>query len=121
MGDLPDDVGRHPGERLDALERVRLDRGGVGVEARRRALDDSRLCSPAWMISRAMPLASATSLPTLRPSHASAHCADDVRRGSTAYILAPLWIALRTWWKKIGWASRAFDPHSRITSVSWIS
>ena len=54
------------------------------------------------MISRAMPLDSATSLPTLSPSHVSAHSAEVVRRGSTTYSLAPPWIALRTWWKKIG-------------------
>ena len=79
---------------------------------------NSRLCSPAWMISRAIPFASATSLPTLRPSHASAHCAVVVRRGSMANMRAPLWIAFNTWWKKIGCASRALEPQSRITSVS---
>ena len=73
------------------------------------------------MISRAMPFASATSLPTLSPSHVSAHCALVVRRGSTAYMRAPAWIAFSTWWKKIGCASRAFDPQSRITSVSCTS
>ena len=35
------------------------------------------------MISRPIALASAMSVPTSRPSHASAHCAVDVRRGST--------------------------------------
>jgi hypothetical protein len=29
-----------------------------------------------------------------------------------------LWIALSTWWKKIGCVSRAFDPHSTIKSAS---
>ena len=82
---------------------------------------NSRLCSPAWMISRAIAFASATSLPTLRPSHVSAHCADVVRRGSIAYMRAPLWIAFSTWWKKIGCASRALEPQSRITSVSCTS
>jgi hypothetical protein len=24
---------------------------------------------------------------------------------------------LRTWWKKMGCASRAFEPHNRMTSV----
>ena len=57
---------------------------------------------PGMMISRAMALASAMSVPTCSPSHTSAHWADDVRRGSTAYIRAPLWIPFSTWWKKIG-------------------
>ena len=73
------------------------------------------------MISRAMPLASAMSLPTLSPSHVSAHWALEVRRGSTAYMRAPAWMAFSTWWKKIGCASRAFEPQSRITSVSCTS
>ncbi len=73
------------------------------------------------MISRAIAFARPTSLPTFSPSQASAHCALVVRRGSTANIWAPPWIAFRMWWKKIGWASRALDPQSRITSVSSIS
>ena len=68
-----------------------------------------------------MALARAMSLPTLSPSQVSAHCADVVRRGSMAYMCAPAWIALSMWWKKMGCASRAFDPHSRITSVSCTS
>jgi hypothetical protein len=32
-----------------------------------------------------------------------------------------LWIPLRTWWKKMGWVSRALDPQRRMTSVSSIS
>ena len=46
------------------------------------------------MISRAIALASAMSLPTSSPSQTSAHSADDVRRGSTAYSRAPLADAL---------------------------
>ena len=38
---------------------------------------------PAWMISRAIVWASAMSVPTSSPSQPSAHCADEVRRGST--------------------------------------
>ena len=74
-------------------------------------------CNPAWMISRPMALASAMSVPTDSPSQRSANLAEDVRRGSMAYIRAPLRRPLRTWWKKIGWASRAFEPHSRMTSA----
>ena len=48
------------------------------------------LVRPAWMISRARVLDSATSEPTLSPNHKSAHCAVSERRGSTVYILAPL-------------------------------
>jgi len=70
------------------------------------------------MISRAIVLASAMSVPTSRPSQASAHCAELVRRGSTTYSDAPRWIALRTWWKKIGCDSRAFDPHRISRSLS---
>ena len=36
-----------------------------------------------------------------------------VRRGSTAYIARPLRIPFSTWWKKIGCASRAFEPQRR--------
>ncbi len=73
------------------------------------------------MISRPTVLAMATSDPTSRPSHASANLAELVRRGSTAYIRAPLRSPFSRWWKKIGWASRAFDPQSRMTSASSIS
>ena len=61
------------------------------------------------------------SVPTSRPSQRSAHCAEVVRRGSTTYMRAPLWTPFSTWWKKIGWVSRAFDPHMTMTSVSSIS
>ena len=70
------------------------------------------------MISRAMALASAMSLPTSRPSQPSAHSADEVRRGSTAYSRAPLRTPLSRWWKKIGCVSRALLPHRTIRSVS---
>ena len=73
------------------------------------------------MISRPTALASAMSEPTSRPSHASAQRAELVRRGSIAYSRAPLWMPLSRWWKKIGCVSRAFDPQSRMTSVSSIS
>jgi hypothetical protein len=36
-----------------------------------------------------MAFASAMSVPTLSPSQASPHAADDVRRGSTTYSFAP--------------------------------
>ena len=70
------------------------------------------------MISLAIALASEMSLPTWMPSQASAHWAVDDRRGSIAYILAPLRMPLRTWWKKIGCASRAFEPHMTMRSAS---
>jgi hypothetical protein len=76
------------------------------------------LARPAWMISRATVLDSAMSVPTSRPSHASAHCAELVRRGSTTYRAAPRWTAFRRWWKKIGCDSRAFEPHRISRSVS---
>src|ERR1051326_7303785 len=79
---------------------------------------NSRLASPAWMISRAIPFASEMSEPTSRPSQTSAPSADDVRRGSTAYSRAPLRTPRRRWWKKIGCVSRAFEPQSTIRSVS---
>ena len=81
----------------------------------------SSLVNPAWMISRATPLANAMSEPTSMPSHTSANLADDVRRGSTQNIWAPLSMPFIRWWKKIGWASRAFEPHRTMTSVSSIS
>ena len=61
-----------------------------------------RLCRPAWMISRAIVFERATSEPTSRPSQRSAHCAEDVRRGSTTTSRAPLCTPFRRWWKKIG-------------------
>src|SRR5687768_14998078 len=73
------------------------------------------------MITRPMALASAMSLPTRSPSHVSAHAAVAVRRGSITYMRAPLRTPLSTWWKKIGWASRAFEPQRKITSVFSIS
>src|SRR5437588_7136326 len=69
------------------------------------------------MMTRAMALASAMSVPTLRPSQTSAHAAEVVRRGSTTCRLAPFWIPLRRWWNQIGWASRAFDPQRKTKSV----
>src|SRR5262249_55057717 len=72
---------------------------------------------PANMISRAMALASAMSVPTLSPSHTSAHAADEVRRGSTTYSRAPFWIPFNRWWNQIGWASRAFEPQRKTKSV----
>jgi hypothetical protein len=70
------------------------------------------------MISRATVLASAMSVPTSSPAQTSAHFAEEVRRGSTAYSFAPLRMPFRTWWKKIGCVSRAFDPQRRMQFVS---
>src|SRR5215207_2348272 len=77
-----------------------------------------RSSRPAAMISRAIAFARAISDPTSSPSQLSAHSADEVRRGSIAYRRAPLWTALRTWWKKIGCVSRALLPQRTIRSVS---
>lgn len=76
---------------------------------------------PAWMISRPIACAIGMSVPTFRPSQLSAHSAVDVRRGSTAYMRAPLWTPFRTCWKKIGCAKRALEPHITMTSVCSIS
>ena len=70
------------------------------------------------MISRADAFASAMSVPTSSPSHRSAHCADAVRRGSTTTSFAPRCTAFSRWWKKIGCASRAFEPQSTIRSAA---
>ena len=70
------------------------------------------------MISRPTAFARAMSDPTSRPSQTSAHSAELVRRGSTAYRRAPLCTPLRRWWKKIGCVSRALLPQSTIRSVS---
>ena len=77
--------------------------------------------SPATTISRPIALASAMSDPTSIPSHRSAHCAEVVLRGSTTIRRAPFRTPLRMWWKKIGWVSRAFEPHSKMRSVFSIS
>jgi hypothetical protein len=82
---------------------------------------NSLFSRPAAMISRATALASAMSEPTSIPSQPSAHSADDVRRGSTAYSRAPLLTPFSRWWKKIGWVSRAFEPHRTMRSVFSIS
>ena len=76
------------------------------------------LVSPAWMISRAIVFDRAMSVPTSSPIQVSAHCAEPVRRGSRTYSCAPLCTALRTWWKKIGCVSRAFEPQRISRSVS---
>src|SRR4051794_23032130 len=68
------------------------------------------------MISRAIVSARAMSEPTSMPSHRSAHSAVDVRRGSITISRAPFRMPFRTWWKKIGWVSRAFEPHSTMRS-----
>ena len=73
------------------------------------------------MISRPTALASAMSDPTSSPSQPSAHSAEPVRRGSTTYSRAPLLTPRSRWWKKIGWVSRAFEPHRTIRSVFSIS
>ena len=85
------------GHLFGVLERVRLDRGAVVLESARRALDERRFASPAAMISRAIAFASAMSDPTSSPSHASAHAAELVRRGSMAYSRAPRRIPFSTW------------------------
>src|SRR3990170_3093874 len=72
---------------------------------------------PAAKISRAIVFESAMSDPTSIPSHRSAHCAEVVLRGSTTIRRAPFRMPFRTWWKKIGCVSRAFDPHSTMRSV----
>ena len=48
------------------------------------------------MISRPTAFASAMSVPTSMPSQRSAHCADGVRRGSTAISFAPRCTAFST-------------------------
>ena len=70
------------------------------------------------IISRATAQASGMSVPTSIPSHRSAQRAEAVRRGSTTISVAPRRTALSTWWKKIGWVSRALEPQSTIRSVS---
>jgi len=59
--------------------------------------------------------------PTSRPAQVSAHSTELVRRGSIAKSRAPAWTPFSRWWKKIGCVSRAFEPQSRMTSVSSIS
>ena len=70
------------------------------------------------MISRATAFARAMSAPTSGPTQRSAHSEVVVRRGATTISRAPLRMPARTWWKKIGCVSRAFEPQSTISSVS---
>ncbi len=84
VGQLADGLGRDAGDRRATLERPllaprRRTRRTRSCRARRR----SALTSPAAMISRAIVLDRAMSVPTCRPSQRSANCAVDVRRGST--------------------------------------
>ncbi len=118
---LADRVRRDPGDLGGDVERVRLDRLANAAYPSVEWAMKSRFVSPAWMISRAIAFARAMSVPTSMPSQRSANFDDDVRRGSTQYIRAPLSRPFIRWWKKIGCASRAFDPHSRITSAFSIS
>ena len=73
------------------------------------------------MISRPTAFASGMSVPTSSPSQRSAHCAEGVSRGSTTISRAPPFTAFSTWWKKIGCASRAFEPQSTIRSALRVS
>jgi hypothetical protein len=68
-----------------------------------------------------MALARAMSEPTSAARWRWAQRALEVFRGSMTCSRAPFPSAFRTWWKKIGWVSRALDPHRRMTSVSSIS
>ena len=87
---LADRGGGHARLALGVLERVRLDLGPVRLEVDVARSMNSMFARPAWMISRPIAFASAMSLPTSRPSQTSAHSAELVRRGSTAYSRAPL-------------------------------
>ena len=73
---------------------------------------NARLCRSFAMISRAIVFESAMSVPTSIPSQRSAKAADSVRRGSTTISRVPFSSPRRTWWKKMGCAARAFEPHS---------
>src|SRR3954451_6627924 len=78
---------------------------------------NTRSCRSLAMISRAIVFESAMSVPTSIPSQRSANDADSVCRGSTTIKQVPFSIPGRTWWKKMGCAARAFDPHIRMRSV----
>ncbi len=121
LGEPGDDLGRDTGEVGAASQRVVVDQLGVGVEVDGCGCDELTIVQIPWMISRPMALARAMSDPTSIPSQTSAQAAVEVRLGSTAYIRAPLRMPLRTWWKKMGCASRAFEPHMTMRSVSSIS
>ena len=95
-GPLPD--GRHVG--CDECHVHGSDHyNGVAVDL--VPVDDTTTCGPNWA-----------------PITRLAHWAEPVRRGSTTNRRAPLFTAFSTRWKKIGWVSRAFDPHRKIRSVS---
>ena len=78
----------------------------------------SRLWSPAWMISRADRVGERDVGAHVEGEPAVGPRAEEVRRGSTHEQPRAVAHALRTWWKKIGWVSRAFEPQRTMTSVS---
>jgi hypothetical protein len=108
---LPDEVGGHAGVALGPLQRVRLHGRRVGVEAGGGPVDERLVHQAGLDDLLGDGVRQEMSDPTSMPSHASAHCAEVVRRGSTAYSRAPFRTPFSTWWKKIGCASRAFEPH----------
>ena len=74
------------------------------------------------MISRATAFASGMSVPTSSPSQRSAHCADGgAARVDDDQLRAACARAFSTWWKKIGCASRAFEPQRTIRSAFRVS
>jgi hypothetical protein len=98
---------------------VGLDRRGEGGEALGGPVDEVRFASPAWMISRAIACWRARCRcrprgPARRRRTSPTPCGGD--RCST--WRAPLSMPLHRWWKKMGCASRALEPHSTMTSVS---
>ena len=92
---LADDVRRHAGLGLALRSSVH---GSTSARYASKPVVacsmKSRLARPAAMISRAMVFESAMSVPTSRPAHTSAHCAETVRRGSIAIELRPALHAL---------------------------
>ena len=119
VGQLADRVGRDAGLALGVLERVGLDLGLVGLEVARRPLDELLVLEAGGDDLAADRVGQGDVASRRRgPSQTSAHSAELVRRGSTAYSRAPLRTPRRRWWKKIGCVSRALLPHRTIRSVS---
>ena len=91
VGQLADGLRRDAGLLLGVLERVRLDLGLVGLEVRGRTLDELAVLEPGRddLAGDRVGQGDVAADVECRASR-SAHSADDVRRGSTAYRRAPL-------------------------------
>ena len=121
VGQLPDLLGGDAGLRLGPVQGPLLHGGGELLEAGGGPLDEAAVLQPGGEDLPGHGVGQGDVGAHVEGRWASAKRAVDVRRGSTTNSFAPRRMAWRTWWKKIGWVSRALEPHRTMTSVSSIS